>query len=290
MEELKGVLPSLVSEEDLSKQASMWDELKGSGSVTEFGKANLRTYPVSLQMLEQRTSITAESIFGNTEVDLDDFKYATLYVAGFSTLAGIGSLAFLPPNIGATFCYVFALLPILFLGIGSTAPGVIAEAIASLRGIGSNNNDGADGTVTKAERRCRHEAAHFCCGYWCGLPVQAYTVNTDGYSQVEFAVSAKEYSNTEVAALAITALSGLVGEVMQFKSSGSSATEDLLVLDMVFRRSSNFVGAAAQQDLTRWGALSAATLLQQNKDKYEQVVTAFGRQAPLEECITILES
>jgi hypothetical protein len=244
-------------------------------------------------MLEQRTQITADAIFGNgkPEVELDDFKYATLWVTGISTVAAIGSLALLPPNIGATLCYLFAVIPVLFLGIGSTAPEVIANGIAALRG---NNKDKGDGvTVSPIERRTRHEAAHFCCGYWCGLPVRSYAVQDGGYCQVEFAVaqsSSKGYSQTEVAALAVTALSGVVGEVLKYKYAESSAIQDLLLLDQVFSRSAEFIGSAAQQDLTRWGALTAALLLKSNQDKYEQVVDAFAQQKSLEDCIAILES
>ena len=112
----------------------------------------------------------------------------------------------------------------------------------------------------------------------------------NGICQVEFAVSTNnQYSPTEVAALAVTSLSGLVGEVLQYQNA-YGASEDLMVLDNVFRQSKEFVGAASQQELTRWGALSAVLLLKQNKDKFEQIVTAFSQQASLEDCIAILES
>jgi hypothetical protein len=120
------------------------------------------------------------------------------------------------------------------------------------------------------------------------LPVNRYSVEDNGVCQVELAVSSKEYSNTEVAALAVTALSGLVGEAMQWNKA-VGASEDLMLLDNVFRRSNEFIGAKAQQELTRWGALNAALLLKQNTEKYEEVVSAFGRQADLDECIAILE-
>ena len=236
-------------------------------------------------MLEQRTGLTAETLgLTETEVSLDDFKYATLYVLGGSAVAGVASLAFLPPNIGATMCYFFALLPILFLGIGSSAPVFIANAIAAIRG--SDSEDG----VSADERRCRHEAAHFCTGFWCGLPVSSYSVGEGGVAQVEFGVaSSNNYSNTEVAALAVTALAGLVGEAKKW-GGAVGATSDLMALEAVFRRSGEFIGAAAQQDLTRWGALTAALLLKQNEDQYEKVVEAFQRQASIEDCVAILES
>jgi hypothetical protein len=298
IEEIQSMIPTILSESDLQKQVEQWQSLKGNNIVQTFGSANLRTYPVSLSMLEQRTGFTATTLgLMDSTVSLDDFKYATLYVTGGSTIAAIISLAFLPPNIGATLCYGFALIPILFLGIGSTAPGFIAEVITNIRG-GNNSATTTlpDGSViTKQERICRHEAAHFCCGYWCGLPIVNYnTIDTNtNVARVEFDVSSSStngYSSTEVAALTITAMAGLAAEATTY-GTATGATEDLITLEnTVFRKSRDFIGTNAAQDLTRWGALSASLLLKQNADRFENVVTAFQRQASIDECIAILEN
>ena len=62
-----------------------------------------------------------------------------------------------------------------------------------------------------------------------------------------------------------------------------------MVVDNVFRKAQDFYGAAQQQDVTRWACLTACQLLRNNAEKYEQVVSAVQRKAPLEECIAILE-
>ena len=283
-----------------------WQQLQEQSVV--FGSANLRTFPVSLSMLEQRSGLTASSLnlLDSAEsgvVNLDDFKYATLAVTAGCTILGVASLALLPPNIGATVCYLLVLIPILFLGIGSTAPAVIANAIAALKKIGKNNKSSDNGNNkhnegTLRERMVRHEAAHFCCGYWCGLPIRDYSTAENNVACVEFAVSPsntqqqqqQQYSPTQVAALTVTALAGLVGEAKQWPKASAGAADDLWQLqNAVLGRSSEFLGAAQQQDLTRWGALTASLLLKQNAVAYEKVVEAFGRQAPLEECIALLE-
>ncbi|GAX12822.1 hypothetical protein FisN_15Hh301 [Fistulifera solaris] len=260
----------------------------------KFGSANLRTFPVGLPMLQSRLNITAAQLGlaeSDEDVNLDDFKYATLFVTGGCTLTGIASLAFLPPNVGATVCYLVALIPVLFLAVGSTAPAAIAGAIKTIKGQGGDR----DNIISAQERMLRHEAAHFCCGYWCGLPVQEYRVE-DGDMCVEFSVAPGtergEYTSTQVAALTVTALSGVLGEALTFGSViPGSATQDLLQLEQqVFRRSENFLGAVAQQDLTRWGALTAGLLLRQNKEAYEKIVQAMERKASLRECIELLES
>ena len=285
-EEVKALIPSLLSETDLEKQSAGWKDLKESKSLAKFGSANLRSFPVALKMLEQRTGLTPESLgLSEKDVDLDDFKYATLWVTGGCSVLGVASLAFLPPNIGATVCYLVALIPILFLAIGSTAPVLIANAIAALKGDNSGGNDG----TSAQERIIRHEAAHFCCGYWCGLPVAGYSTE-DGVARVEFNVASSKYSNTEVAALSVTALAGLVGEASKWERVlPGTGTADLMALEQVFRQSDEFIGAAAQQDLTRWGALTASLLLRENSAAYEKVVEAFARQASLEECVALLE-
>jgi len=282
VEEVKAMLPNLLAESDLNKQTSMWQELKESNSVTKFASANLRSFPVTLSMLEQRAGLTPKTLgMDDSEVNLDDFKYATLYVTGGCTLVGVASLAFLPPNVGATVCYLVALIPILFLAIGSTAPVIIANAIASLKGEKPEE-------ITQ-DRICRHEAAHFCCGYWCGLPIAGYSTDQN-VARVEFAAANSQYSQTEVAALAVTAMSGLVAEAGAFDGVvPGTGSADLMTLDQVFRQSKDFIGAAQQQDLTRWGALTAYLLLRENSNAYEKVAKAFARQAPLEECISLLE-
>lgn len=253
-----------------------------------FKSANLRTYPVSLQMLESRTNISLESFgFGNAsgeKVSLDDFKYSTLYVVGGCTLAGVGSLALLPPNIGATLCYLFALIPILYLAVGSTAPAAIAQVIDIVK-----NRDDTD-RATESDRVARHEAAHFMCGYMCGLPIVDYKLLEDGVPCVEFSAGASQrFSNEEVAALSVTAMSGLVAEAMQF-GDVRGAENDLLELEQIFRRADDFIGAQQQQELTRWGALQAFLLLKQNQRKLDEIVEAFQQQKGVAECVAILES
>jgi hypothetical protein len=182
-------------------------------------------------------------------------------------------------------CYAAALLPIVFLGIGSTAPGIIAGAIQRIKDQGT-----ADAQESMTARICRHEAAHFCCGYWCGLPIASFETSTQ-QPRVEFALPAdSNYSATEVAALAVTGLAGLVGEALEY-GTAKGASQDLMQVERIFRRAQEFYGSAAQQDVTRWAAFTAAQLLcGSNKEKYERVVAGFERKASMEVCIGILES
>ena len=275
---------------DAMSQTMALDKGVESGDLSLWKSTNLRTFPVSLGMLEQRTGgkVTGQSLGVTSEdVNLDDFKYATLWVTGGSSLAAIFSLAVLPPNIGATLCYFFALIPILFLGIGSSAPGIIAGAIASARGT-------ADSEEEKLNRICRHEAGHFLAGYTCGLPIKGYSLLDSGIPCVEFHPSSegdtgREFTSDEIAALSVVAMSGSVAEALAL-GEAKGGENDLLELEGLLRRSQDFVGAQKQQDLTRWGALTSYNLLKANEDKYEALVQAFKEKKSVADCVAIIES
>ena len=211
----------------------------------------------------------------------------TVAVVLGSTLLGILSLAVLPPNVGATFTYLFALIPIGFIGIGSTSPGIIAAAIVGARSTKEDDE-------TRRERICRHEAGHFLCGYMCGLPVKEYSISPDtGVACVEFhtsstSVAGRELGDDEISALSVVAMSGSVAEIMEYgKAKGGE--NDLLELQNCFAKSKEFIGAAKQQEITRWGALTSYGLIKANLNKYEGLVNAFKANKSLSDCVAIIE-
>lgn len=285
-----------------SDQVKALDSLRQEGSLSlyksacaEYGSGDLKSFPVSLSMLESRAGLTSEKLgIGEEEVGLDDFKYGTLWVTGGCTVLGIASLALLPDNIGATLCYFLALIPILWLAVGSTVPALIANLILLVKGQD-------DGGVDRTERVCRHEAAHFLCGYLCGLPVANYATSEDAeVPRVEFYYSAdaealatvdnRELTIDEVNALTVVALSGAVSEAMAFeKAQGGAGNADLAELQKIFRRSQEFLGSEKQQDLTRWGALTAYRLLNTNSKKLDALVQAFRQKKSIADCVAIIE-
>lgn len=290
--ELKSLTSSIDFEGgDAISQSSKLDQLAESGDLKLWKSVTLRSYPVSLGMLEQRTAgkVTGASLgITGEEVSLDDFKYATLGVTLGCSVLGILSLAVLPENIGPTLCYFFAVIPILFLGLGSSAPGIIAGAIAAARGT-------ADSPDEKIDRICRHEAGHFLAGYCCGLPIKGYSLlDNTGIPCVEFHPSSegdagREFTADEIAALSVVAMSGSVAEALAL-GEAKGGQNDLLELEGRLRRSEDFVGAQKQQDLTRWGALTAYNLLKTNEEKFEALVSAFKEKKSVADCLAILES
>jgi hypothetical protein len=182
-----------------------------------------------------------------------------------------------------------ALVPIGFVAIGSTAPGLITGLLSQVKGT-------ADSAETKARRICAHEAGHFLCGYLCGLPIKRYTVDEKtGFPCVEFHPSSlpgssqREFTKEEIAALAVVALSGSVAEVLSFERA-TGGESDLMELDRLFRRSEEFIGTQKQQDLTRWGAYTAYNLIKANMGKYEKLVEYFSMKKSIPECIALIET
>mmetsp|Transcript_6232 Transcript_6232/g.14106 ORF Transcript_6232/g.14106 Transcript_6232/m.14106 type:complete len:402 (-) Transcript_6232:62-1267(-) len=270
---------------------SLWKSAVRRGPTSATSSMSLLVpFPVTLNSLELRTDgkVTGESlgVGGEGDVAFEDFQDLTVAVVLGSTLLGILSLAVLPDNIGATFTYLFALIPIGFIGIGSVSPGIIAAAIVAARG-GGDKEEAED----QRERICRHEAGHFLCGYLCGLPVKNYAVGDTGVPCVEFhtnAADAPQLSEDALAALSVVAMSGSVAEIMEYESA-KGGENDLLELQNCFRKSKEFIGAAKQQDLTRWGALTSYSLIKANKSQYEGLVEAFKQNKSLSDCVSIIE-
>lgn len=270
---------------------SLWKSAVRRGPTSTTSAMSLLVpFAVTLGTLEMRTDrkVTAESlnIGGDSDVKFEDFQDLTVAVVLGSTLGGIISLAALPENIGATFCYLFALIPIGFIAIGSTSPGIIAGAMVASRGGSKEDAD------AKRERICRHEAGHFLCGYLCGLPVKNYEISSDtGVACVEFhtnSATTPKLTSDEIAALSVVAMSGTVAEIMSYEKA-TGGENDLLELQNIFKKSDDFIGAAKQQDLTRWGALTSYSLIKSNKSQYEGLVEAFKSKKSLSECVSIIE-
>jgi len=277
------------------EQSKELDDLvkKRSLSLWKASSGSLRTFPVSLEYMSSRSGglLTGETLgvtADGSNISLDDIKDATIAVTLGASVLAIAALKFLPENVGATLCYFIALVPIGFIAIGSTAPGLITGGLSKLKGT-------SDTAETKTRRICVHEAGHFLCGYLCGLPLKSYTIDeATGFPSVEFhpssvSTTSAELTKEEIAALSVVALSGSVAEVLTF-GQACGGEGDLMELDRLLRRSEEFIGAQKQQDLTRWGALTAYNLIKSNMSKYEKLIESFELKKSVAECIASIEA
>jgi len=289
---------------------SLW---KSAKSLTQ------QSFSVSLETLSSRTQglVTPTTLGVNSDgsiisssgkqVSLEDFQDSTIAVTLGSTALAIAALALLPSNIGATVCYLIAFIPIAWVAIGSTAPFLLANLIAMTQGSGSSFSSTTPVVVVDERKRVYcHEAGHFLCGYLCGLPIQRYSIfekdsaatsnksffdakQTQGPQVEFFQGSSSQLNSKEIATLSVVALSGSVAEILSCGTAQGGAA-DLTELDLIFRRrSQEFIGAQKQEELTRWGALTAYQLLTKHKEAYEKLILALEQGKDVLECIAIIE-
>jgi len=266
------------------------DALKESGDIRLWSKyANPKFKATSLSQLQTQYGLDAQKLGLAAEDSLDELKLSLAVVTAGSSLGAIASLVFLPGNLGSTLCYLFAVVPIFFLGIGSTAPGLISAVIEVLK---------VRIDPKYVDRRYKHEAGHFLAGYLCGLPIAEYDVTksipevvlyetrkgnipADG---VEFRVTRDEAN-----ALSVVALSGAVAEVESF-GTAKGGQQDLELLNKILSRCDPRMSPNQMQDQTRWAAAEASRLLKENEEPLEALVEALRNKATIPECIALLET
>lgn len=261
-------------------------ELKTGGLAPRWESFDFGTrYPISQGQLKMQTGLDGKSLAADGG-DMDDLKYALGAVCLFSFAAAVGSGAAIGGNVGASFTYFFALLPIVFLAIGSTAPGIITAVINNVRRKSQDDFE---------ERRVRHEASHFLSGYLCGLPIKSYRAD-GGTTLVEFYDSAEgdmagralKFTADEVDMVSIVAMSGAVGEAQEFGTATGGAL-DLDNLGQIMNQTSPPMDGKEQQSQARWATLMAHRLLSSHEPELNSVMAAFREGKPVSECVAALE-
>lgn len=177
---------------------------------------------------------------------------------------------------------MFAIIPVLWIAVGSSAPGILAGLIETVRSTKEDKD-------TKRKRVIAHEAAHLICGYYAGLPVVDYKVE-DGEPRVEFGLpDTKNLPFTEVSKLSVVAMAGSVGEVAGGFETAKGGEGDLMVLQGAMSGCEEFLGAAKQQDMTRWGALMSYNLVTGNKKAFDRVREGMEKGKDVKELIACIE-
>ena len=247
--------PSAFAGIDASREkfVSTLSSLKDAGRATKWNSAALvadgAENPTEARVRAATGIDGAKDLLSQEEVSNDQLGALTAGVFVVSAILAIASGALIGGNVGASFTYIFAVLPIVFLGVGSSSPGVIVALYGIVRGA----------TEDLAERRRRHESAHLVAGYKLGLPVAEYSAGDR--PRVEFYFEkGRPYSRDEAEALACVALSGAVGECEAF-GQAKGAQQDFADLQDIFDRVQPPLTPAEQQAATRRACLNAYGVL-----------------------------
>mmetsp|Transcript_14296 Transcript_14296/g.33042 ORF Transcript_14296/g.33042 Transcript_14296/m.33042 type:complete len:404 (+) Transcript_14296:54-1265(+) len=289
----------LFASEDASAKyrVEQLNKLKEAGVLSKWDSQLLSPRSVSQNELkrEVKTDLELDELMGLTAADVD-LKGLTVAAFGASAVLGVGGSIIGGDTGGAVYwvTYLGASLPLVLIGVGSVAPGLIGDVITKLKWQ-------FDETNTK-ERRVRHEAAHMLCGYMCGLPIDGYQIEPepicqfydrqDGYADaVEKWQKQRPFSKEEVATLAVVSLSGLMGELTKYKSADGGQQDLMFLQDVFFRAEGDtFRTSNTKEGQTRWGAYKAAQILEDNKEAFEKLYDAMNNGKSVEECIAIIES
>ncbi len=98
----------------------------------------------------------------------------------------------------------------------------------------------------------------------------------------------QKLADEEVNRLGVIAMAGATAEAM-FQEDVIGQTADMMDLQRIMMRSEDKLGNAAQQNLTRWSAYQAASLLRQYSKEYEALQDVMSRGGSVVECIKAIE-
>jgi len=271
--------------------------LKEQGVLSKWNSAALRARPVSQNELkrELKTEFSLDELLGISGTP-DDLKGLTIAAFALSAFFGIGGSIIGGETGGFVYwvTYLGGGIPLILLGVGSVAPGAIGALIGNIQWQ-------FDSTNTK-ERRIRHEAAHMLCGYMCGLPIEAYSLEPTpacyfydrregNIADIEEWKKPRPFDEDEVNKLSVVCMSGLMGELTAYdKADGGQG--DLEQLQEVFFRAEGdrIRKPNVREDQTRWGALRSLRILDENKAAFEALCAAMAEEASVEDCIAAIEA
>ena len=151
------------------------ETLKEKNILKKYNSDSMAYRKYSGDQFKQTSGISPQEI--ESGAALNDYKYALGAVLAVSTLCIFLSIA-IGGFYGSLFVYLFALVPITFIGIGSISPGIISAAVVLLYNAIDEQ---------KEERECTYYASRFLVGYLKGLPIQSVTKDEKkGYTKVNF--------------------------------------------------------------------------------------------------------
>jgi hypothetical protein len=268
---------------------STLSSLKEAGKASKWKSATLEAdgaeQPTQARVRAATGIDGAKDLFYQEEVGNDQLFQVTAGVFLISSVLAIASGIIVGGNTGATMMYIFAVIPLAFLGVGSSSPGIIAALYVLVAGVKDQK--------AFADRRRRHESAHLVAGYKLGLSVAEYECGDKPRVEFYYATG-RPYTRDEAEELACVALSGAIGECEAF-GQAKGAQQDFADLQGIFDRVQPPLSPAEQQSATRRACLNAYGVLYGSKARKDDKVVravddAMAAGAALPELICALEN
>ncbi|XVF61755.1 hypothetical protein PTKIN_Ptkin08bG0156100 [Pterospermum kingtungense] len=274
-------LESAISKKDSDAVKEALDQLSEVGWAKKWSSqpyVSRRT--TSLRELTQLGIKNAENLAIPSVRNDAAFLFTVVGTTGFlGVLAGQ-----LPGDWGFFLPYLIGSISLIVLAVGSISPGLLQAAIGGFSSFFPDYQ----------ERIARHEAAHFLIGYFLGLPILGYSLDIGKEhvnlidEKLEKLIYSGQLDAKELDRLAVVAMAGLAAEGLKYdKVIGQSA--DLFTLQRFINRSNPKLGNDQQQNLTRWAVLFAGSLLKNNKEIHEALMSAMSKKARVLECIQAIE-
>ena len=268
-------------------------QMKASGMLSKFESASVKGFRrYDQNAFEQATGFPVQQVeSGGTQ---DDLKIALGVVMALSSLAVVGG-SFLGGFVGTLLVYIFLLIPISFIGIGSVAPGVISVGVVAVNNL-------LDGKAK--ERKITSEAARFMTGYLLGLPIEKVTQGEDATSvkfydtidgnmkDLGFSSTGpdarKKFGQEDILSSAVMAIAGSVAERLEF-GKVIDRQADFLYLVALMDIVRPALRAGQKNDLVIYSALQAHKIISSNKSKLERIKEKVAAKAGLAELVAAVE-
>ena len=186
--------------------------------------------------------------------------------------------------------YASALFPILIVGVGSVAPGLIGQLLNEFK------------FKTDAEARDKYvnsNAGKFLVGYVMGLPVASFSTggssNTCDFFQIRpggaktDAMLGNKFKQQDIARSSAVCMAGAVSQCKKFEVASGTNPGDVNTLYELMNACDPPLAPNQVQDHIRWSGLEAFKILEEHGEAYERLVLAFDQGLPMEECIAAIE-
>jgi len=275
---------------DAIRITSELERIKSNNVISKWNSRNFEDsrFMVSNYQLKAKTNIEPANL------KLDDVGFAYQNVLGVAvaigTVCGLSASA-VGGELGFLLGYSSALFPVIIVGIGSIAPGLIGEALYRFKLVINEES---------RKRDVRKNAGKFLAGYICGLPVAKFSQGNPSNTVEFFQIKPSDVIDTtkieknkikqiDIARSSIVCMAGSVAECIEFGVASGTNPGDVNLLNELMNAVEPSFTSEQIQNHIRWSALTVWEILDEYKEEYQRLVVAFEKGLPMEECIAVIE-